>query len=218
MANVFASINSKGETGVTSGLRKVKDEEKTKNRPVEERVCVVTAVPAPVARRGLSMPKEGSTARLACTNGSKWIVEHFADNATLVIENTEVNHAVQILDCHRCMVIIKGKITSIAIDSCNKCVVVFDSLVGPCEVANGKAMTVQTLGKCSQFIIDKTEGCQVHLTEEAVGCQIVSSMCTALNVVMPKDDDVVEAPVPEQFCSVFKGAHTLVTSVLAHME
>ncbi len=74
-AALFSEINSKGE-GVTSGLRKVTKEMKTKNRDPNDKSSVVQAVPKKAASSSSSSssagPKKG-TPKFEL-QGNKWVV------------------------------------------------------------------------------------------------------------------------------------------------
>jgi len=95
---------------------------------------------------------------------------------------------------------IKGKVNSISIDSCKKTSVVFDSLLAQVEVINSKSIEVQTLGTMPTVSIQKTDGCQVYLSDQSLNAEIVSSKSSEMNILVPKaDGEMAEYPVPEQF-------------------
>ena len=43
----------------------------------------------------------------------------------------------------------------------------------------------QVLGKCPTISIDKTDGCQVYLSEDSIKCEIVSAKSSEMNVSIP---------------------------------
>ena len=48
--------------------------------------------------------------------------------------------------------------------------------------------------------IDKTDGCLVYLSKEAMGAQFVTSKSSEMNVAYPgPNDEMLETPIPEQF-------------------
>lgn len=48
--------------------------------------------------------------------------------------------------------------------------------------------------------IDKTDGCQVYLSPDALNVEIVSSKSSEMNVLVPTGNgDYAEYPVPEQY-------------------
>ncbi|XP_030596787.1 adenylyl cyclase-associated protein 2 isoform X2 [Archocentrus centrarchus] len=101
---------------------------------------------------------------------------------------------------------IKGKINSIIIDNCKKLGVVFENVVGIVEIINCKAIQLQVLGTVPTISINKTEGCQVYLSKDSLGCDIVSAKSSEMNIMIPEgEDDYKEFPVPEQFKTVWNG-------------
>merc|ERR1712137_1173743 len=117
---LFSEIN-KG-TGISSGLKKVTADMKTKNRKPEERSAVVKAAAAKTPAKKTSVKKGTPKFQL---EGNKWVCEFQDDNNSLVIEETEPKHTVYLYKNDNCVVNVKGnKINSICIDSCNKCGIV----------------------------------------------------------------------------------------------
>ena len=70
---------------------------------------------------------------------------------------------------------------------------------------------VQVLGKVPTISVDKTDGCQMFLNAASVEAEIVTAKSSEMNVLIPKGEDFVEMPIPEQFKTVVKGGK-LVTS------
>jgi adenylyl cyclase-associated protein len=64
---------------------------------------------------------------------------------------------------------------------------------------------MQVLGRVPTVAIEKTDGCQVYLSRKSLDTEIVSSKSSAMNVLIPNenDDDFKEEPIPEQFKTVF---------------
>merc|ERR1712123_260081 len=70
-----------------------------------------------------------------------------------------------------------------------------------------EASAVKVSGKCNNIImVDKTDGCQMFLSKEAMGVEIVSAKSSEMNVLVPQGDDFVEMAVSEQFKTVIKGS------------
>uniref|UniRef100_A0A914I9A0 C-CAP/cofactor C-like domain-containing protein n=1 Tax=Globodera rostochiensis TaxID=31243 RepID=A0A914I9A0_GLORO len=86
--------------------------------------------------------------------------------------------------------------------------VLFDSLLSQVEVINSQSVEVQSLGALPTISIQKTDGCQVYLSKESLGAEIVTSKSSEMNVMVPKEDggDFTEFPVPEQFKTTFDTA------------
>ncbi|KAK6028602.1 CAP protein [Ostertagia ostertagi] len=108
---------------------------------------------------------------------------------------------------------VKGKLNSITLDSCRKTSVVFDAVVAQCETINCQRIEIQTLGEMPTISIQKTDGCQVYLSQTSKNAEIVTSKSSEMNVLIPKSDgDYMEFPIPEQFKTTFDGGK-LVTCV-----
>lgn len=70
-------------------------------------------------------------------------------------------------------------------------------------------MEVQCLVAVATVAIDNSTGCQLYLPASAAAAdtRVVTSKSSAVNVLMPPrpGDDPVEAAVPEQFVTVYRG-------------
>jgi adenylyl cyclase-associated protein len=112
MSDVLKQLNQGG--AVTSGLRKVKREEKTKYR--KDRVSVVKAMPkkkAPAKKWGGGGSKTTYPPKGPVLEGKKWVVEYHEDNKNIVIEENTRSETVYIYKCNNSVIHIKGeKITS----------------------------------------------------------------------------------------------------------
>ena len=64
---------------------------------------------------------------------------------------------------------------------------------------------MQVMDKVPTVSIEKTDGCQVYLSSNSLGVEIVSAKSSEMNIMIPKDGDFVECPVPEQFKTMVKG-------------
>lgn len=47
------------------------------------------------------------------------------------------------------------------------------------------------MGKVPTISINKTEGCHIYLSEDALDCEIVSAKSSEMNVLVPQDGDYV---------------------------
>jgi adenylyl cyclase-associated protein len=87
-------------------------------------------------------------------------------------------------------------------DSCIKTNVLFDTAISSCEIVNCQKVQIQSTGICPSFAIDKTDGCLVYLSPEAVSVSnFVTSKSSEMNVswLDEKSGEQKEAPIPEQF-------------------
>ena len=91
------------------------------------------------------------------------------------------------------------------LDQCKKTGLVFDSVVAGVELVNCQSVQVQIMGSSPTIAVDKTDGCQMFLSSDSLGINIISSKSSEMNVLIPKDDEFVEIPVPEQFRTVVSG-------------
>jgi adenylyl cyclase-associated protein len=56
-------------------------------------------------------------------------------------------------------------VNNIALDSCHKTGVVFSDVIASCEVINSKGVQLQTTGIVPTISVEKTDGCQLYITE-----------------------------------------------------
>ncbi|KAJ1836115.1 suppressor of rasval19 [Coemansia sp. RSA 2711] len=215
---LFADLNKGSD--ITSGLRKVDRDQMTHKNPSLRAAGSVKAgasdKPAqPPAGQPAARPK-----RMVLEN-DKWVVENYGTEH-LTIEATRTKQTVYMYNCNGTTLDIKNKLTGIAIDSCQKCGVVFDTLVAQCEIVNCKSVQVQTRETVPSILIDRTDGAHVFLSAAARDqTQITTAKASEVNVSFPyeterpEDDNFVEQPVPEQFQTVVK-AGKLLTTVLEH--
>jgi len=70
-------------------------------------------------------------------------------------------------------------------------------------------------GRVPSVAIDKCSGVQVFLSKSSLETEIVTSKSSEMNIVIPKGDDVVELPVPEQYVTKVKDGK-LLTETVAH--
>ena len=117
------------------------------------------------------------------------------------------------------VVVVKGKVNAITLDSCKKMAVVFDSVVAGIETINCSSCTVQVKDLVQTVTVDKCNGTQVILNRESLNCEIVSAKSSELNVVVPGEnegDEFKEFAIPEQFVSKWTG-NKWVTECMAHV-
>jgi adenylyl cyclase-associated protein len=215
-AGLFSEI-SKG-TAVTSGLKKVTDDQKTKNRKPEERSSLVPAESAKKSSTSSSAKADKSAPsrppRFAL-DGNKWVVE-FQQGAQLEITETEPKQTVYIYRSENTTVQIKGKVNTIILDACKKVGVVFENAISGVEVVNSTSVEVQVLGKVPNIAIDKTAGVQLYLGKDTLASEIVSSNSSVMNVLIPGEhegDDLIELAIPEQYKTIIKGGKLITESV-----
>ncbi|GAA5878362.1 hypothetical protein JCM16303_002747 [Sporobolomyces ruberrimus] len=224
MSNVFASLN-RGED-VTKGLRKVDKSEMTHKNPSLRAGGAVPTEITPAAGAGgkgpqkppkpTQMQKKPPKTEL---DGNKWNIENHENNSSIVLEQTEINHIVNVFNVKSSIIQIKGKVNAVNLVNCPKTSVLIDSAVSALSVSNSPSFTVQILGKVPTLLIDGCDGGQIYLSRSSLDTEIVSAKCSALNVSLPvegEDEGIFEEKaVPEQFKTVVKGGK-LVTVVVEH--
>ncbi|KAK9988086.1 hypothetical protein SO802_028325 [Lithocarpus litseifolius] len=210
MAAVFQEISS-GKP-VTSGLRKVTDDMKTKNRA--DRSGVVSA-----GEKGRSNSPSFSKAgppKLELQVGRKWVVENQIGKKQLVIDDCDSKQSVYVYGCKESVLQIQGKVNNITIDKCTKMGVVFTDVVAAFEIVNCNGVEVQCQGSAPTISVDNTTGCQLYLSKESLGTSITTAKSSEINVLVPgaePDGDWGEHSLPQQFVHTFKDGHFETTPV-----
>ncbi|KAG7035090.1 Cyclase-associated protein 1 [Cucurbita argyrosperma subsp. argyrosperma] len=190
MAAVFQEINS-GKP-VTSGLKKVTDDMKTKNRA--DRVGVVGSSQKGGRTASPSFSKAGPP-KLELQMGRKWVVENQVGRKNLVIDDCDAKQSVYIFGCKDSVLQIQGKVNNITVDKCTKMGVVF----------TGSAPTIS---------VDNTGGCVLYLSKDSLGTSITTAKSSEINVLVPgSDGDWVEHALPQQFVHSFKDGRFETTPV-----
>ncbi|KAG0196891.1 F-actin-capping protein subunit beta [Mortierella sp. NVP41] len=210
MSAVFAQLNQ-GET-ITSHLRPVDNTTRTARRPSGSGQGKLGAE---AKSTGVSSSKPPRMA----LEGNKWIIEHFENNNDIVLENAELSQSVYIFNCYNSTIQIKSKVTTVAMDSCNKTGVCVESLITSLDVVNSKSVQLQILGTAPTVSLDKVDSCIVYLSKESMETTgILTIKSSGVNVLTPDegtDSEYVERPVPEQlFTRMVEGK--MVTSVVEH--
>merc|ERR1712232_1520015 len=212
MNALFSQIN-KG-TDISSGLKKVTKDMKTKNRDPNDRSSVVPVKKAPV-RAGAKKTVKKGTPKFEL-EGNKWVCE-FQDDANLSIDETEPKQTVYLYKNDNTVLNVKGqKINSICIDNCNKSGIVFNNAIAVVELVNCNGVEIQCQGRVPSFAIDKCSSIQVILSKDCLDAEIVTSKSDQVNVLIPDGDDLSELAVPEQYKTTIVD-NKLVTNCVEHI-
>jgi adenylyl cyclase-associated protein len=143
--------------------------------------------------------------------GFKWVIEnhtketaqkeHSSTDGIITIDITDPKQQVYLYNCGDVCVKINGKFKSLVLDSCQKCSIVYDTLISSAEMVNCKRIQLQVNGVCPVFTIDKTQGVLIWLSQESKEVStFTTSQSSEMNVSFPaKDGDQKELPIPEQF-------------------
>eukprot|EP01132_Coremiostelium_polycephalum_P005584 gene5584-6951_t len=216
MSQLFSEIG-KGEA-VTSGLKKVTADMKSKNNPNKSSVVKASDVKTTTTSTAGSGTKTTKPPKFALES-NKWAVEYQVGNKSIVIEDTDPKQTVYIYQCTDSVIQVKGKVNAITLDSCKKTAIVFENAIASCEIVNCTSIEVQVTGKVPCMSIDKTSGCQVYLSAQSLETEIVTSKSSEMNILIPgatPNDDMIELSVPEQYKTVVKG-NKLVTEHVSHI-
>eukprot|EP00117_Sycon_ciliatum_P047319 scpid66796/ scgid33803/ Adenylyl cyclase-associated protein 2 len=205
-AGLFAALNQGG--GVTSGLKKVSKDQMTHKNPELRGSSVVKAKETTAS----STPKATTAAvkkpPVFALQGNKWCVEFQDNNREIVIEETSPRQVIYIYKCTNSTIQVKGKVNNITLDSCKKTAVVFEDVIASLDIINCQSVQAQVTGITPIVNIDKTDGCQVYLSEQCKNAPIITAKSSEMNVMVPKGDgDYVECALPEQYQSKWNGKH-----------
>ncbi|WOK95584.1 cyclase-associated protein 1-like [Canna indica] len=211
MSAVFQEISS-GKS-VSSGLKKVTDDMKTKNRT--DRTGAVAATEKGARVSSFSFRREGPP-KLELQMGRKWAVENQIGKKNLVIDDCDSKQTVYIYGCRDSVLQIKGKVNNITIDKCTKMGIVFVDVVAACEIVNCNGVEVQCQGSAPTISVDNTSGCQLYLGKDSLGASITTAKSSEINVMVPgagPDSDWAEHALPQQFVHTFKNGQFTTTPV-----
>jgi len=202
-AELLDSLNQGND--ITSNLRKVTDEEKTHKNPALRSDGLLKSAEngsSPASKAPGQQSKQPARTEL---EGKRWNVEFHKNNKEISVEVTELQHSVYVYKCEGCTIMVSGKCSSIVLDQCKKTGIVFDSVVAGMEIINCQSVQVQVMGTTPTISVDKTDGCQMFLSGDSLGVNIISSKCSEMNVMIPTAEEFVEVPVPEQFRTTITG-------------
>ncbi|KAL3814140.1 hypothetical protein ACJIZ3_015408 [Penstemon smallii] len=211
MAAVFQEINS-GKP-VTSGLRKVTADMKTKNRA--DRSGVVTISEKEGRAASPSFSKAGPP-KLELQMGRKWVVENQIGRDNLVIDDCDSKQSVYVFGCKNSVLQVQGKVNNITVDKCTKMGIVFKDVVAACEIVNCTSVEVQCQGSAPTISIDNTAGCQLYLSKDSLEASITTAKSSEINVLVPaseSDGDWGEHALPQQYIHVYQDGQFVTTPV-----
>lgn len=242
MAAMFAELQNKKDN-LTSGLSHVTDDQKTYKQQREGKAFdfgdLYAKKAAAEERRKAKEDAEkhgGGTAAASSAakvpaepvfglSLSRFQVKNFVggpDEAQIrkEIDEIAVNQSVVVSNCEHMVLQIKGKFNSLTVMNCQNVAIGLENVVSTVEVSNCTAVTIHVSGVVRSCIVDKSSEINFVLadSETARNTQIVSSVCSAINVRFPDKDDaeeLLEKPIPEQYVSTIvpdgKGFFKLVT-------
>ena len=123
---LFAEINKGGD--ITSGLKKVSDDQKTHKNPNLRSTNPVPGTKHPT-NSAVTPVKAVTKPPVFELDDKKWKIEYQLKNHNIVVDQTDLKHTVYIYQCKECTITVKGKVNSILIDSCNRVGLLFDDVL-----------------------------------------------------------------------------------------
>jgi len=147
-------------------------------------------------------------------NGKRWTVEAVTGGKPIMVTGNEKSHTVFVYKCKDATVVIKGKINSVAIDSCTNTQVVMDTVISTVEVSNGKKIKFQITAACPMASVDKTDSCAIYLmSDKAKKMQLMTSKHSDIQLTYMKGEDPIEKPIPEQFVHIVEASGAIKSTV-----
>lgn len=203
--------------GITARLRKVKPEEKTKNRPPEERV---STVPSTVGvKKETSAPAPAKTAKPAAAPvfknfGNKLQIENQVKNKEMVFESETNQQKVYMYNCRECTLRVTGKLNNIVVDKCVKCQVVVDDVISVFEIINSRDIDIQIVNVGASVDVESSESVRIYVSAEGMKhVEVFSAKSSNVSVYAPgtrvdpdtneEIEDMFEHPLPSTLRSVF---------------
>jgi adenylyl cyclase-associated protein len=208
--NLFAQLSAIDQSsGRTAGLKRVQKDANGKKFVADDQAQKMTsAKKARLAKMrgngGAGKKKAAAVKPPVCElRGKKWCIENQTGMCSVEADKCSIKHTVYIYNCNGATIQVNGKVNTIIVDKCTKTNVVFNDLMGGCELVNCKRTKVQANGQCATVAIDKTDGCVVYAGRKCFETlTVVASKSSEMNMSWPgaTDDDAWnEAPIPEQY-------------------
>ncbi|KAM0792418.1 hypothetical protein ACM66B_005096 [Microbotryomycetes sp. NB124-2] len=221
MGAVFSQLNQ-GEA-ITKGLRKVDKSEMTHKNPELRAAGVVGEIGGSAASKGPVKPPKPSSMQKkppkTALEGKIWNIENHENNPQIVIDQTEINQAVNVYNVRSSVIQIKGKVNAVSLVNCHKTSVLLDSALASVSVSSSPSFTIQVLGKVPTITVDGCDSGQIFLSKSSLDVEIITAKTSAINVSLPvegEDEGVFEEKaVPEQLKTVVQNGK-LVTTVVEH--
>ncbi|KAH7107393.1 adenylate cyclase associated C terminal-domain-containing protein [Auriculariales sp. MPI-PUGE-AT-0066] len=223
--NAFLSEINRG-TDVTKGLRKVDKSEMTHKNPELRASSIVPATSSAVAAKRPAKPSkpqslQGKRPTKFVLEGNKWTIENYENDTSLVVDNAEMSHIVNIFGCKNVTVQIKGKVNAVNLLNCTKTSVLVESVISSVAVTRSPSFALQITGSAPTLQIDTTDSGQVYLSKACVAqnIEILTAKCSSINISLPEEGEedgvFVERAVPEMLRTTIVGGQ-LKTEIVEH--
>uniref|UniRef100_A0A0W0F912 Adenylyl cyclase-associated protein n=1 Tax=Moniliophthora roreri TaxID=221103 RepID=A0A0W0F912_MONRR len=215
---VFAELN-RGEE-VTKHLRKVDKSEMTHKNPALRSSSTRAAAPKKPVRPVKPQALMGKKPVKFALEGKAWNIEHYEDDKSLIVDDTQLNQVVNIFGCKNTVIQVKGKINAVTLVNCTKTSVLIDSVVSSISVTKSPSFQIQITGTAPMIQIDSTDSGQIYLSKSSLDAEITTAKCSSINVSLPVEGEeegvFAEQPVPEMLRTCVKDGK-LVTTVVEHV-
>jgi len=195
---------------VTSGLKKVTSDMKTKNR-ADRTGKVEVKEPASKKKR------EKSGQPQTIQKGGRWVVENYNEGVQ-ALEKFDMKSNVFLSLNDDTTFQITTKVKAICIDACINCRIFIKEVVSTVEIVNCQNVTLICEDKVPSIAVDKSQSPRIILMRKAYNAHpdIYTSNIAAMNIEIPgktDEDDMIELPVPEQFLTKIDPATGKVSTV-----
>jgi len=183
---------------VTSNLKKVTSDMKTKNR-TDKTGLVEEKKPANKKKR----EKNGQPQ--VAQKGGRWVIENYNEGEH-TLDKFDMKSNIFITMSDDTTFRITTKVKAITVDSCINCHIFIKEVVSTVEVVNCQKVTLVCEDKVPSITVDKSQSPRIILLRKAYEAHpdIVTSNIAAMNIEIPgktDNDDMIEIPVPEQYLS-----------------
>lgn len=225
MDAVFAALNQ--GSNVTKGLKKVDKSQMTHKNPslraTETRTASSEELSRSRSRGPETKPKPVSMRQNSTTtttptpakkpakkelDGNKWLIENWDSPSSPIEVEVSLTQSILISRCKNTTIILKGKANAISIDNSPRTQLLVESLISSIDVIKSPNFAVQITGALPTIMLDQVDGAQIYLGKESLGCEVFTSKCSSVNVILPPDGeegDSKELPLPEQLRTVVRG-------------
>lgn len=117
--------------------------------------------------------------------GHRWYVENHFQKQSILLKNVSQIQSVWVCDCGESRIKVPSKCTSVTIDRSQKCEVRLSDVIGAVNIINCKNLDVWLDGTCGTITLDSCSNVQVHLSNESIGCMVVTYVTDGLRVFAP---------------------------------
>ncbi|KAJ5069254.1 adenylyl cyclase-associated protein [Anaeramoeba ignava] len=139
----------------------------------------------------------------------EWLVENFVNRSDGIILD-DVNHKqnVCVFNCKNTVVLVQGMVSSVVVDHCEQCAVIFEKTLTGASVLNSYNIELRVKQKTPSITIENSNHIKTYLSDSTLTTEIISATSTELflivNEALEDDPDVIvekEYRLPEVYKS-----------------